>query len=262
MTGALLFAGAGTACGGTGSAGEAQSPDAAVEAQSDTGSSVDSGGLDVALQEEDGARDASDETSPVSDSGQSACPARSLGPVGAGVAQSAGFFGSRNPYKALFGVSCMGVTDCANACVAAGGTITSCTMGSLCAQGLGDAGRSCVPPSYWLDTTGALSASGMINNDAQLVLVNSAFNDALVLTDFGIAIPDDSVIVGIQLDVVRAAARGEAIDEAVQLMRGGAPVGVDHGQPAPWPTTLASVSYGGPNDTWGVSWTVADVRSK
>jgi hypothetical protein len=67
----------------------------------------------------------------------------------------------------------------------------------------------------------------------------------------------------------RATLTGNATDDSVQILQNGSAVGVNHGQSGPWPVAggfpqvslAAVISYGGAYDTWGVSWTPADVRS-
>jgi hypothetical protein len=68
-------------------------------------------------------------------------------------------------------------------------------------------------------------------------------------------------VVGIQLDVRRGAEEGEVVDEAVHLVRNGTAAGVDRSNQGNWPMTLEDVTYGGPTDTWGTSWTPTDLNS-
>jgi hypothetical protein len=51
------------------------------------------------------------------------------------------------------------------------------------------------------------------------------------------------------------------VDYAVRVMRNGQPVGEDKKLSATWPTTLTYAIYGGPSDTWGVTWTPADLAN-
>jgi hypothetical protein len=124
-----------------------------------------------------------------------------------------------------------------------------------------DGGLGCLPPTYWLDTGGAVSASDMTPSAAQLVLVQDPYEDALVVTDFGISLPDDFTVTGIEFDVRRASLAGFADDDVIQVLQNGMPVGTNHAQNDGWPMTLAYAHYGGVMDTWGVSWTPADLRA-
>ena len=47
----------------------------------------------------------------------------------------------------------------------------------------------------------------------------------------------------------------------IRIVRGGTASGANRASTTPWPTALTYVSYGGPDDTWGLPWTSADVAS-
>ena len=143
-----------------------------------------------------------------------------------------------------------------------GGAMSSCSGGSQCLPGAGqDGGAGCVPPPVWLTVAGALSESGMTSNAAQLTLVSVPYIDELRLSQFGVSIPDGATITGIQVEVRKATLSGNAVDDTVRLMRDGSPTGSSHAQSQPWPTALTVASYGGAYETWGTTWTLADVRS-
>jgi hypothetical protein len=187
----------------------------------------------------------------------------------AGAARSGGFTGTDTQRYALYDVACLTAQDCVGPCVSAGGTTNSCTSGSVCSGGA-DGGMTCLPPPYWLYVDGARSESGTIADAAQLILVPSPYEDALILTSYGVVIPDDATITGIQVKVRRGTFEGNAADDVVQVLQNGAPVGTNHAQAGAWPalvpqsndlTTIPFYIYGGDNDTWGVSWTPADFRS-
>ena len=140
---------------------------------------------------------------------------------------------------------------------AAGGTTESCEEGSECAEGLDR--MHCLPPTYWRYETQAISEDGTC---AEQTLVVIGYQDALVISDSGVKLPQDAAIRGIQFDVLRGTdAPGMAVDYAVRVMRAGQPVGTDHKQTGEWPATLRYASCSGPSDTWGVAWTPADATS-
>jgi hypothetical protein len=140
--------------------------------------------------------------------------------------------------------------------------MSSCASSSLClSDPVADGGSRCIPPAYWLKTSEALSASDAETNAAEVVLVDTPYHDALVLTHFGLSVPDGAAVVGIQFDVQRNSDEGETVDVAVQVLQNGAPAGTDHSQTGSWPSSLTYTTYGGRSDTWGVSLTPADVRS-
>jgi hypothetical protein len=107
----------------------------------------------------------------------------------------------------------------------------------------------------------ALSDSGTTTTAAHLTLVKGPYEDALVLTDFGVSVPDDASILGIQFDIRLNADAGLATDVSVRILRNGAPVGEDRSRGAAWPTALSYTAYGGAGDLWATSWTPSDVRS-
>jgi hypothetical protein len=124
-----------------------------------------------------------------------------------------------------------------------------------------DGGLGCLPPTYWMTVEGALSESGTTTNAAQLILVDIPYDDPLLLTNFGVSIPDHAAITGIQFKVRRATLDGNAVDGAVQILRSGSPIGTNHAQSSAWPAALTYAEYGGAYDTWGATLAVADVRS-
>ena len=190
------------------------------------------------------------------------CAPQATAAMFAGGARSAGFGGSGAAYDALYGVSCQAPGDCASACESAGGTSASCTAGSACVPGPDpDGGSMCLPPPYWINASAALSQSATTTNAAEITLTDASLSDALVMTSFGISVPDGAVIRGIQFDVRLSADSGLAEDGTIQAVRAGVVVGANRARTGAWPTTLTYETYGGPNDDWGLAWTPADVRS-
>lgn len=56
--------------------------------------------------------------------------------------------------------------------------------------------------------------------------------------------------------------RARALDDKVYLLNAGTPAGIDKGFDfTSWPTSDAYVTYGGAADTWGRSWTVAEINN-
>jgi hypothetical protein len=97
---------------------------------------------------------------------------------------------------------------------------------------------------------------------AHVVLLADVGADALIASSFGLKVPDDATIIGIQFDVRRASGfANEAQDGTVQVMRNGVPVGDNRRLMDFWPVNLTTADYGGPEDTWGTSWSALDVRS-
>jgi len=189
---------------------------------------------------------------------------------GASAAQSTGYAGTWEAYGALANVACTAAADCVSSCVAAGGTPASCSEASQCVEATcTDGGSSCftcAPPSYWLDPSGALgqpnSGAGLFGAPADDPQDNdNGYRDTLEITGFGMSIPAGSSILGIAFQVDRSATDDQASDESVRVLKTGQAVGVEHARSDTWPLgVFAPVVYGDANDTWGVSWTSADVN--
>jgi hypothetical protein len=80
----------------------------------------------------------------------------------------------------------------------------------------------------------------------------------LVLSKFGFALSSTVTVVGIRVDVTRTA-EGSVTGSSVTIGSGGQnATKTDTGT---WPTggTFETVSYGGPTDTWGKTWTPSSV---
>ena len=76
------------------------------------------------------------------------------------------------------------------------------------------------------------------------------------------SIPDGANVVGIVLSILKSRiGPGNAFDSVVRLVDPSGFVSPHNkARPEAWPTN-ASVAYGAVNDTWGRSWTGADVKS-
>jgi hypothetical protein len=174
-------------------------------------------------------------------------------------AKSAGFSASDTAYAALYDVVCTNVDACVSACTAAGGTSESCSAGSECPEASGS-DRRCLPPTYWRNTDAITSPSDP-SDAAVLTLVEIAYHDALVLSDFGLAIPEGATLRGIGFTWRRSSEAGLAVDESIRLVNGTGAIGANRTAPDPWSPTPADMSYGGESDLWGAELTLADVQS-
>jgi hypothetical protein len=261
--GVLFALAVGVGCGSA--VDGAAEPEGGVAAADDALVADAATGLEGSAEEVDSPIDASVDGHVAADGaldGASACPTQSTIPAAAGAAKSAGFSGNDAAYYALYNVACTMPSDCASACGTAGGTTGSCSVGSDCiTPAVGDGGSQCLPPTYWRNVNAAISQSGMTTNAAELTLVTIDYRDALVLTGFNVSIPENATILGVQFRIRRNADDGFAIDDAVQIVQNGSPVGLDHRQPGAWPKELAYAVYGGADDTWSVPWHAADFRS-
>ena len=108
----------------------------------------------------------------------------------------------------------------------------------------------------------ALSSSGTTAEAAELVLVSTGYDDALVVTDFGLAIPDSATVLGIAFQVDREADEGFAVDDSVRILKNGTAIGDSRSQSGPGLAKNARQHHvRGNMDLWGASWSPADLRA-
>ena len=87
----------------------------------------------------------------------------------------------------------------------------------------------------------------------------TAASTTLKLTQFGQSVPHADSVTGIEVRVHRRAT-GIVNDDLVQLYKGGGLAGTNQGGGL-WDTGWEVVTYGGPGDTWGTSWSPNDVNA-
>ncbi|MDF2189250.1 T9SS type A sorting domain-containing protein [Paraflavitalea sp. CAU 1676] len=140
----------------------------------------------------------------------------------------------------------------------------------------------CIPAGPLAATTGADdAAAGTIvwtnptlalvtdNNTAQATSTVGALSTVsshfLSLQAPGFAIPAGATICGIVVTIERRAAGlavgGSIQDAAVLMVKNGVIGGTNHASGAAWPSSDATVTYGGNADLWGLSWTPADINA-
>jgi len=83
-------------------------------------------------------------------------------------------------------------------------------------------------------------------------------------TNYGFGIPVGAIIDGIEFKLERKkdAGGGGMKDNSIKLVKGGAIGGDDKADLATeWTTSDLIITYGGPTDKWGRTWTVADINA-
>lgn len=177
-------------------------------------------------------------------------------------AWSEGFSGTVDEYFELYSESCEDVSDCVEACAKRGGSEAMCGA-SECIEGFDEEPNHCLPATAWRNFDALLSQGDDPPQDgAELVLVNNPYHDRLIADDFSFSIPKDAEITGISVEVRRAAdSTDSAVDHTVRLVKAGVVGAVDRSRPEKWGVAFESVTYGGPHDTWGETWTPADVNA-
>ncbi len=115
--------------------------------------------------------------------------------------------------------------------------------------------------AHWVSPANGRHADGLV---ATVELDGNGVTTWLEARAFGLALPADAVVRGFSVKVVR---RGddfqEITDEGVALLRSGTPTPTKRSLPGFWASLpkLDTVTYGGATDTWGETWTAADVAS-
>lgn len=108
---------------------------------------------------------------------------------------------------------------------------------------------------------GNVSASDNIYSTFGSIAVRNGYTDYLVVSNFGFTIPNGSEISGIVVEVERLDVNSMTIDNSIRLVKGGSIAGDEKAVSAAYPTSDAYQTYGNAGDTWGLSWTAADINA-
>jgi len=102
-------------------------------------------------------------------------------------------------------------------------------------------------------------------NYATAVFGGAANTDNLLGSNYGFAIPSGAIINGIELSVRRmtSATNGGRItrDNVVSLVKGGVVTGNNKATATAYTTAFVTATYGSATDTWGTTWTPADINA-
>jgi hypothetical protein len=95
------------------------------------------------------------------------------------------------------------------------------------------------------------------------ILATSETSDYLKATNFNFSIPSGATIDGITVEVesYEVLGSGDAIDNAVRIVKGGAIGSTDRSNGTAWTTTPTYLSHGGSSDLWGESWSTSDINA-
>lgn len=172
-------------------------------------------------------------------------------------ARSAGFAGTATQYGDLYGIVCTEPTQCSEPCLASGGTQEMCDA-SECLEAWGG-GKDCLPAPVWTNLESVRSEATALADAMQLVVIDGAYSDALLLDSFGFALPANAIVEGIVFDV-RQAAGALVTDDSVNVLKAGEPGTAEHATDAAWSDGFEWVARGAEDDLWGETWTAADVN--
>ncbi len=91
----------------------------------------------------------------------------------------------------------------------------------------------------------------------------SPLTEKLQVAGFGAKVPNNAIIVGIQVKIRRRTSKVTALrDTSVRLITSGGPKGANYAQLSNnWDNVYLTATYGAPTDKWGASWTAAEVNS-
>lgn len=114
----------------------------------------------------------------------------------------------------------------------------------------------------WAGNAWSNPGNAAASDDARAsATVDANDTNYLKATNFGFAIPADSTIDGVVVEVERsAAAVGDVAERRMLLVKGGSVVGSDKSIGTGFPSTDAYKTYGGASDLWGTTLTPADVN--
>lgn len=119
-------------------------------------------------------------------------------------------------------------------------------------------------------TTGASFAwinpsNAAVSDNVYTTQTTSAVSaQSLQCTNFGFSIPAGATINGITVGIERKSSNATnpgCSDQTIQLMKAGSVTGSNKASGTNWPTTEATLSYGGVADLWGTTWTDAQINA-
>jgi len=113
---------------------------------------------------------------------------------------------------------------------------------------------------------GSLSDNAYISSGVALAgLFSSAQSNYMMTKGYGFAIPLAASICGIQVEIERNAfglLLGSFVnDNALYLLNAGVITGSNMASGSAWPSSDATVTYGGSSNLWGAAWTPADINT-
>jgi hypothetical protein len=149
-------------------------------------------------------------------------------------------------------------------------TVTTRTSPQLRSPSAATNGPTFTGAHAWVDPHGVFASGGVAANRTFAEFFVTTLTRELLTTGYGFLIPRDATINGIRLDVKKAADRFGFLnslvatalvsDHHIRLIKGGVSGGADL-KKGSWPSrSYAYVSYGGPTQLWGRTWTPADVN--
>lgn len=141
-------------------------------------------------------------------------------------------------------------------------SLTTCPVGATIPSGPKDAGSSTSAPgpgsNTWQNAGNIISPVG--GTYATADLTNASPTDYLQGTNYNLSIPADATIKGITVSINRQSTPIGIKDEELKLIKNGTILVTNKANSTDWPTSMEVVTYGGPSDLWGTTWTVAEIN--
>jgi len=113
----------------------------------------------------------------------------------------------------------------------------------------------------WSNTNNASVSDDAYTSTGNIAGGAGSYTDYLVATNFGFNIPGGATITGIEVTVERSDASGLTSDYRVRIVKGGVISSTEMSSGAAYGATDSYVLYGSPIDSWGESWTDADINA-
>jgi hypothetical protein len=116
----------------------------------------------------------------------------------------------------------------------------------------------------WSSPSSALALDGSFASASVTFDPSTYYSHYLKVMGFGFSIPAGATINGINVTMYKQCYNcGTQEDYIVKLVKGGSVVGDNNAiaGPSGWPYPVGPVSYGGPSDLWGETWTSSDINS-
>lgn len=119
----------------------------------------------------------------------------------------------------------------------------------------------------WVTPTNAVTSNGIASMATINVSANTTVNtDILYVRNFNFSIPSNAAICGISVKLEKMqngaiSGSSSVVDHTVQLTKNGTFVGNNLAFAWPWTNYYSNIVYGGSGQSWGYSWTPADINS-
>lgn len=113
----------------------------------------------------------------------------------------------------------------------------------------------------WSNISNAGSSNNTYASFGNITGSVGRYTDYLVATNFGFNLPPGATITGIQAEVERADPNGRTADYSVRIVKNGTIGTTEQAFNASYSISDNIQTYGNGGDSWGESWTVADINS-